>query len=98
MSHKGLKNYQSWTVLAWIENDRILSPRSLEIVRDSSGDRLDRISEIAEKLERLVNLPSLDGLVGSLFASVKEMIDWREIAQKLLDDEVYENSEEDGDD
>ena len=85
-TYNGWKNYETWCVNLWIDNDDGLNLYLAEIIQDESASLYDK----SESLKEIVNdiNPLLDGasMFTDLLNGALSMVDWREIIENHVDD------------
>ena len=96
--HQGWKNYETWAVKLWMDNDEgsynYWKERTEEIA-DDAEERDDAISTLADALkdEHEEALPELTGFAADLLTGAFGEVDWYEIAESLLGDFAYDDDD-----
>jgi hypothetical protein len=85
--HQGYKNYETFSIAVWIDNDRVLQGQVLDMARQHQGEDYEFASDLKEWVEEMVPEDSFgDGPWGSfVWASLGE-VDWMELAEGWLND------------
>ncbi len=96
-TYNGWKNYETWAVKLWIDNEEPIQDFWLEAAREAS--KLDGpVTVLERQLECYYeddNFPAVGNNVYSdLLAASLRSVDWQEIAASLIDDakELEEHS------
>jgi HD superfamily phosphohydrolase YqeK len=100
MNHKeynGWTNYETWVVNLWIDNEEGTHDYWLEVAEDIYNDEAeeqkhftkieDAACILAERLKNDYeeNLPEMAGVYGDLIGAALSEVNWREIAEHLLE-------------
>jgi len=94
MAYNGWKNYESWAVALWLDNDEGSYERAREMAREKraeAGDS-DRSAAglLADGLKEWVTdemIPDLgSSLAADLLGAAVSEVDWYEVAEHYLDD------------
>lgn len=95
-AYNGYRNYPTWNVALWLDNDEALHNMVRELVEDC-----DDATELEERLESLVDetlVPDLGASMASdLFGWAMSYVDWAELSDgywELFHDE--DDEDEDG--
>jgi hypothetical protein len=94
MSYQGWKNYESWAVGLWLDNDQSLQREAQRVV-----NREANIYRAADALKTFVTEDVLPDLGASLAqdllnAAVSE-VDWQEVAEHFKDEDEEEDADDD---
>lgn len=93
MSYQGWKNYETWCVKLWIDNEepsyRYWRERTQEAGRDGHT-QLAR--ELKSEFEDAA--PQLDGMWADLLGAALSEVAWYEIAEAMIGDEEFEDDED----
>lgn len=89
MSHNGYKNYETWAVCLWLDNDQYSQERWAERARELQGadeenGTEDWKSHLAADLQNDFenNAPDLgNGVYGDLLTAAASEVDWYEVAE-----------------
>jgi hypothetical protein len=98
--YNGWTNYETWVVNLWLTNDSGSDEYLREMARDClthlDGDRDDAIWELAKRIEENHDefKPEISGVFSDLLNHALGCVDWREIAQYVIDDEFQEWKED----
>jgi hypothetical protein len=90
MTYQGYKNYETWAVSLWINNDENIQSqwqeRAQELV-DEYGKE-DAVHELAVDIaaDADENCPELEGFYSGLLNSALEEVYWAEIAKEFVDE------------
>lgn len=99
-TYNGWTNYETWVVNLWLTNDSgsvdYLNERARECLDKFDGDTDDAAYELASIIEEMhdESMPETTGVYADLLGHALRMVDWREIAQHVIDDQ-YEDWRED---
>ena len=99
MAYQGWTNYETWAVSLWLDNDEGLYHEARELAHRVRGKH--KLYDLANALERLVedNAPDLGAtLYGDLLNHAMARVNWREIAEHLLEGAGGEDGDEPEDD
>ena len=82
--YNGWKNYETWCIALWIDNDEGLYNESRDIIRHKSvNDAADMLKDFIGDMNPLLDDASLwSDLLGAALSEV----DWYEIAENYLSD------------
>jgi hypothetical protein len=95
--YNGWTNYETWVVNLWIDNEEGTHDYWLEIAEDIYNDEAeeqkhftkieDAACILAERLknDHEENLPEMAGVYGDLIGAALSEVNWREIAEHLLE-------------
>jgi hypothetical protein len=99
MSYNGWKNYETWNVKLWIDNDQgsqqHWQSRGEELIKDETEeDRTDEqirdeaSGKLAAELKNSheENKPEVDGTYSDLLNAALREVDWKEIAENIVSD------------
>lgn len=97
--YQGWKNYETWCVKLWIDNEQSdyeywrEETRSLWTCNDGDAD-VTRY-QLADALKTSFDdaAPELRGMWADLLSAALSEVDWGEIAQAMIDDEDFEEPE-----
>lgn len=82
MSHNGWKNYETWLVNLWLDNDELHQETLNEYAEENGGginDLAERIKDYVDEVnEEILETPSMGA---DLVKSALEEVDWFEIAE-----------------
>ena len=93
MGYQGWKNYETWCVKLWIDNEegnyRYWREQTQEAGKDGA-------STLAMQLHTEIEdaAPSLDGMWADLMSAALSEVDWYEIAEAMIGDEEWEDEDE----
>jgi len=93
-THEGWKNYETWCVNLWLDNEeplyREVTERAAGFARSRSTKERARAA-LAEWLKDFVTeqAPELRGLWSDLLTAALSEVDWDEIAADKVSDEVW---------
>jgi hypothetical protein len=82
MTYEGYVNYETWTLLQWINSNEEIYTFWTEQIKTDSLD-VAQLAEIMEDHYRDVK-PELEGAWSDLLQSAFDEIDWQEIAEGLI--------------
>jgi hypothetical protein len=100
MNHKeynGWTNYETWVVNLWMDNEEGIHDYWLEVAEDAYSDEAkeqnhfskieDAACILADRLKdhHEENRPELPGVYGDLIGAALSEVNWREIAEHLLE-------------
>ena len=93
MTYEGWKNYPTWAVKQWIDNDEQWYQDYRQLNRKHRG-----IYNFAQALKDLIkdSIPSPGGLAGDLLGYSLEIVDWQELAEAIR--ETYPIDDDDDED
>lgn len=99
-TYNGWTNYQTWVVNLWLTNDsgsdELLREWAREELDSADGDKDEACYVLAKRIEDQHDefMPETTGVYADLLGHALRMVDWREIAQHVIDDQ-YEDWRED---
>ncbi|MGH8235391.1 MAG: DUF7249 family protein [Steroidobacteraceae bacterium] len=98
-TYNGWKNYETWNVALWIDNEQgsheYWQERTREILADADCEKDDAASALADALEEWCDEmrdhgSTTEGMFGDLLTHALGQVYWREIAENWLSDvDVY---------
>jgi hypothetical protein len=97
--YNGWKNYETWCVALWINNDQGTQETALEMARENkyrAFERYDLSHALKEWIEEMNPLNDSADLFTDLLNAALSEVDWYEIADSLFED--IKNEEVTGDD
>lgn len=96
-TYNGWRNYETWAVKLWIDNEEgsynywlersreiLLDPRTSDILTEGQTARYDLADEL--KREHEENAPEVSGVFADLLNAALSEVDWSEIAESMLAD------------
>ena len=93
MAYNGWKNYETWNVALWIDNEPGSYHERCEMAQQAYDDNLDDLdsakSDLAKRLEEWVDEMKPDlgaSMFSDLLGAALSEVDWYEIAENFLDD------------
>lgn len=97
-THEGWKNYATWCVNLWLDNDQglyLAVKEQAEGLSSSATDGNDRDGAKADMASWLKDFvtemaPSLEGLWSDLLTATLGEVDWDEIAGQKIDEAIEE--------
>jgi hypothetical protein len=93
--YNGWTNYETWLVKLWIDNDRgeqeYWLERAVEAHEKHVQGDISPVFRIADELknsftDQAANMADITGFWSDLIGAALSSVDWREIAQSMLDD------------
>jgi hypothetical protein len=96
LTYNGWTNYETWVVNLWLTNDSGSVDYLNEMARDClthlDGDKNDAIWELAKRIEENHDefKPEANGVFADLLNHALGCVNWREIAQYIIDEEYDE--------
>jgi hypothetical protein len=84
MSYNGWKNYETWAVKLWLDNDESLYHTAMNLVEDEHEDASDLADSIQSFIDEIA--PEVTGLFSDLLNSALSEVDWVEIAESYISD------------
>jgi hypothetical protein len=107
-TYNGWMNYETWCVNLWLNNDEGSYRHICRLAQSAWDDaeasqHLTRAQEAARELastladEAESNMPEVNGLYKDLLTSALAEVDWEEIAEHLIEDDVDKEDDEDND-
>jgi len=95
--YQGWKNYESWNIALWIDNDQGTYDMVREWAGELSGE--DSVSDLADQIEALVEednpLADTTTMYTDLLQAAIDNADYYEIAQHYIDEMTTASKEED---
>lgn len=88
MSYNGYKNYETWCICLWIDNDEGMAQRWGDRARDlHKQDAKGWVTALADEMKDAFDneAPELSGFWSDIFRSAFNEIDWVEVAQTRAD-------------
>jgi hypothetical protein len=81
-NNRDFSNHQTWNYFSWINNDKKVKDELIKCARRSN----DSVTNLADALEESMedSKPELDGIYADLLDNAIQLINYREIAEKLL--------------
>ena len=90
--YNGWKNYETWCIKLWLDNDQGEQEYMMELTRDNLDDAHDLANVIKDYIEE--NMPEIANSVYlDLLQSAINNADFREIAESYISDYNEENPE-----
>lgn len=90
MSYNGWKNYETWCVSLWLDNDEgtYLEVRELAEAEDDVNDLAQTLKAYVDDLAETTCPGSREGasFVSDLLGAALSEVDWQEIASNLLEE------------
>jgi len=83
-TYNGWTNYETWAVKLWIDNEQYQQELWLERAQACDGDVSDLADELRDYHEE--QMPECTGVYGDLMAAAIGSVNWREIAENLIED------------
>ena len=87
--YNGWKNYETWLVALWINNDQGTQETVLDMARECSGnehERYDLSHQLKDWIEEMNPLNENADLFADLLNAALSEVDWYEIAKNFLHD------------
>jgi hypothetical protein len=81
-NNQDFSNHQTWNYFTWINNDKNVKDELIKQARRSN----DSVTNLADAIEESMedSKPELDGIYADLLDNAIQLINYREIAEKLL--------------
>lgn len=101
--YNGWKNYETWCVKLWVDNDQgeqeLWLERTHEAWTRANGDADDARAALASTLKDYFEeaAPRLDGIWADLINAAVSEVDWYEIAAEMIEDADCEPAEVEAD-
>ena len=97
--YQGWKNYETWVVKLWIDNDQGTQEYYLDMTREFVKDTETRIGDLADRLKEEIEggAPDIEAsMYSDLMCAALSEIDFYELAEALIEDaeEIDEYQEE----
>lgn len=98
--YNGWTNYQTWLVNLWLNNDsdscECLRYMARDCLTHLNGNTDDAIWELAKRIEENHEelTPEITGVYADLLSHSLRMVEWREIAKHIIEQEIEEWKEE----
>lgn len=105
-TYNGWRNYETWVVKLWMDNEQPSYEYWLERVEeniksatrhgaDSNDAKQDAMNALAEELksEHEEAMPEVTGVFSDLLTAAMGEVDWYEIAEAMVNDYVSDNPE-----
>lgn len=90
--YNGYKNYESWCVALWIDNDEFLLEEVTQLARDNQYDYRQLENKIKDFVDELS--PDVTGMFADLLQSALDNVAWDEIADNFIEIVEQETKEE----
>ena len=91
-SYNGWTNYETWAVNLWLDNDEgsqsYWAEQATEALEHADNDVDDAVTALAESIQEQheESLPELHGFASDLLNAAMSEVNWREIAQDLVNE------------
>lgn len=94
MSYEGWKNYETWCVKLWIDNEQGAYEYWREQTREVGADGASTLArQLKGEFEDMA--PELDGMWADLMSAALSEVDWYEIAEAMIGDEEFDDDDDD---
>ena len=100
MSYNGWKNYETWDVALWLDNDEghygYIRDRAADVreehehdnpnvlSRDAAGELADWLKDYVEELPEITAVTETASMASDLLSAALSEVDWHEIAEGIL--------------
>lgn len=83
MTHNGFKNYESWSIGSWMDNDAETQELFAGMAR-----RARDVGQLSQEIEAYWkdNAPELEGVYAQLLHGALSDVNWYELAERLMED------------
>jgi hypothetical protein len=102
-TYNGWSNYETWVVKLWMDNDEISYNFWRERVQDHIATYTDRedgwkdeaVNCLADEIKDTheADLPHVEGFAADLLNAAMGEVDWREMAESMIDDYISDHHE-----
>ena len=97
MSYQGWKNYETWCVALWIDNDQDSYNEARDMIRDCR-EVYEAADILKEWIEEMNPLNDTANMFTDLLNAALSEVDYYEIAENYLNEIKEENEDEDTED